>query len=518
MIGQHPDLSGLPELKLFCYRSIGELEASLPVYWSERGFTHRSPGLVRALAQYEFGGQTPKRLAAARNWLKERAEWSGADVLDVLLDRLSPRAAVEKSPETVNDQAALKRLAKAYPNARYLHLARHPATTVVSMARHLDATLPDRARGFDAAAGFTIWRDIHERILRFVASAPSDLAMALKAEDVLKRPRECMRSVARWLNVRDDAEAIEAMLHPEASPFARFGPRGSGVIGGHDHGFLKDPIPRRVEAPSTLEPPPDWRGGAKAWRRIAATAERLGYRATAKPFSPPHDGRLRAELISRAETDRAARLAYAGDPADVARLMDIDADNAAWLESLVERDGWPGCDRVGEDGAHAAWLIAQHADRRPDLQRLFFEALKTAVADGQAAPADLAHLTDRVLLASGQPQEYGTQTLAHAGRYEAANLHAPRGVDERRAAVGLEPLSTQFERMRQQRAPPQSVRCACPGCGAIIAVAPPAPGRTTRYQCPNCGGSGTVRVRMKAKERATEPEKAQRVGTGCSPR
>jgi len=126
MIGQHPDLAGLPELKLFCYRSIGELEASLPVYWSERGFTHRSPGLVRALAQYEFGGQTPKRLAAARNWLKERAEWSGADVLDVLLDRLSPRAAVEKSPETVNDQAALKRLAKAYPNARYLHLARHP--------------------------------------------------------------------------------------------------------------------------------------------------------------------------------------------------------------------------------------------------------------------------------------------------------------------------------------------------------------------------------------------------------
>jgi len=55
MIGQHPELAGLPELKLFRYRTIGELERSLPPYWIERGFTHRSPGLVRALAQLEFG-------------------------------------------------------------------------------------------------------------------------------------------------------------------------------------------------------------------------------------------------------------------------------------------------------------------------------------------------------------------------------------------------------------------------------------------------------------------------------
>ena len=61
MIGQHPDLAGLPELKLFSYQTIGELEASLPSYWIERGFTHRSPGLVRALAQLEFGKQTGQR-------------------------------------------------------------------------------------------------------------------------------------------------------------------------------------------------------------------------------------------------------------------------------------------------------------------------------------------------------------------------------------------------------------------------------------------------------------------------
>lgn len=118
-----------------------------------------------------------------------------------------------------------------------------------------------------------------------------------------------------------------------------------------------------------------------------------------------------------------------------------------------------------------------------------------AAARGQAAAADLARLTDRVLLAGGRRQEYGAQLVAHAGRYRPASLRAPREVDRRREAVGLEPLAVEIERMRRRRAPPPSVRCPCPSCGELIAVSPPAPGRTTRYQCPNCGAKGNVRVR-----------------------
>ena len=107
MIGQHPELAGLPELKLSCHGTIGELDASLPRFWKDRGIKHRSPGLVRAVAQLEFGGQEPDCLALARTWLCERSEWSGADVLDVLLRHLEPRQAVEKSPENVESDAAL---------------------------------------------------------------------------------------------------------------------------------------------------------------------------------------------------------------------------------------------------------------------------------------------------------------------------------------------------------------------------------------------------------------------------
>jgi hypothetical protein len=63
----------------------------------------------------------------------------------------------------------------------------------------------------------------------------------------------------------------------------------------------------------------------------------------------------------------------------------------------------------GEDGAQAAWLLAQHADRRPELQQVLLEAMRAAVKAGEAAPADLAYLEDRVRVNAGRPQLYGTQ-------------------------------------------------------------------------------------------------------------
>jgi hypothetical protein len=284
MIGQHPDLAGLPELKLFAYRTIGELEASLPPYWGARGFTHRSPGLVRALAQFEFGDQTTASLDAARAWLSERSHWSGADVLDVLLARLAPRMAAEKSPENVVTAAALRRLARAYPRARYLHLTRHPTTTQASLAQHLLRTVPEHPRLGEPMAGIAAWCSVHARILRFAASLPAERVTRVRAEDVLNDPAAQLRAIAAWLGVRTDTAAIDAMGHPEASPFARFAPAASGVIGGHDHGFLTDPLPRRVELPATVEPPPGWYDTSRLWERARALARRLGYgTAPARP-------------------------------------------------------------------------------------------------------------------------------------------------------------------------------------------------------------------------------------------
>jgi hypothetical protein len=277
MIGQHPVLAGLPELKLFCYPTIGELEASLSRFWLDRGVTHRSPGVVRAIAQLEFGDQTLASLESARQWLQDRSHWSGADVLDVLMERLSPRDAVEKSPENVESDAALMRLASAYPGARYLHLTRHPVTTQRSVKEHLNRVVPGYSMPGEPMSGTASWVETHCRIMRFTAILPKHRYLRVRAEDVLNDTRAQLQSIAAWLGIEPDERAIEAMAHPEASPFAGLGPAGSGMTGGNDPSFLRDPIPRPVEVVRTLEPPPGWVGNASLWRMTLDVAKRLGY-------------------------------------------------------------------------------------------------------------------------------------------------------------------------------------------------------------------------------------------------
>src|SRR5215469_10508813 len=112
--------------------------------------------------------------------------------------------------------------------------------------------------------------------------------------------------------------------------------------------------------------------------------------------------RLREDLLRRCDADQEARQAvFRGEHGSLERTMRVDDENATWLRGILPEWGWPGCSLVGEDGAHAAWLLAQHADRDPRLQKRCLVLLERAVAAGEASPADLAFLTDRVLLAKG---------------------------------------------------------------------------------------------------------------------
>lgn len=511
MIGQHPDLVGLPELKLFAYRTIGELEDSLPLYWRERGFTHRSPGLVRAIAEFKFGSQDLKALEGARYWLSDRRHWSGVHVFDALLATLGPRVAVEKSPENVATAAALHRLARAYPRARYLHLTRHPVTTQISMVEHRERTVPLHPLQGQPMAGVAAWLEVHGRITRFLAGLPPERAMRVRSEDVLNDPERQLAAVAQWLGVQSDEDALAAMMHPERSPFARSGPESSGVSGGHDPGFLRDPRPRKVALPCAVGQPPGWQAEPSLWRRTAALAHRFGYGED----NQVNQDELRAELLRRRDRDQVERGSFAGAPEHKARIIAMDDANTQWLRTVIDRVGWPGYTLVGADGAHAAWLIAQHADRHPAFQQRCLKLLARAVEASEASRTDLAYLTDRVLLARGEPQLYGTQLVARAEGFVAARLKAPDSVDVRRAAMGLPALADQIEDARERLGAPHPAHFTCPGCGKLIELWLGEPGGSTPVKCSACGLSGTMSssLRKAAATRRRHPDLSTRATT-----
>ena len=67
----------------------------------------------------------------------------------------------------------------------------------------------------------------------------------------------------------------------------------------------------------------------------------------------------------------------------------------------------------------------------PAFQRQCLDLMTTAAGQGKASHTDLAYLTDRVLLAEGEPQEYGTQATACDGHYAPRTRPGSRGSGRR---------------------------------------------------------------------------------------
>src|SRR6266567_7930146 len=106
------------------------------------------------------------------------------------------------------------------------------------------------------------------------------------------------------------------------------------------------------------------------------------------------DAGLRAELLRRREKDQAAidQAATTGDVLDFDAKEAVLAGNVSWLKQVIADVGWPGISLVGEDGAFAAWLLAQHADRDPVFQRRCLDLMAGAAARGEASWRDVAYL------------------------------------------------------------------------------------------------------------------------------
>lgn len=168
---------------------------------------------------------------------------------------------------------------------------------------------------------------------------------------------------------------------------------------------------------------------------------------------PKRDETLRKELLQRVEEDQAARKGMlktrSSDAAALRKLTDIDRKNTARMKEIVDKHGWPGKSLVGVDGAHAAWLLVQHADRDREFQKRCLKLLERAVKAREATAADLAYLTDRVLVAEKKKQIYGTQFHTVNGKMQPQAIDDEKNVDRRRKEAGL-PSMAEYRKMMEK--------------------------------------------------------------------
>lgn len=169
------------------------------------------------------------------------------------------------------------------------------------------------------------------------------------------------------------------------------------------------------------------------------------------------DDRLRQQLLDMARRDLATRERLAADGSLFdgynPEMQAVHEENAAALAELIDRHGWPTIARASEDGSEAAWLVAQHAISLPDFCRRCLGELQRAAEAGEVPRWQPAYLEDRIRVYEGRLQRYGISfDWDEQGQLSPRPIEDAEHVDERRASVGLGPLSQAIARHRESAA------------------------------------------------------------------
>ncbi len=296
MLGQHPQMYGLPETQLLTSETLAE-------QWHRD--SQASPrirhGLLRVVAQLYFGDQSAASVKLARGWLRRRAHFSTGLIFELLAERIQPLIPVEKSPDVVHRLQSLRRLYYMFPQGRFLHLLRHPrghgeSNVEYFRARAQRVSLPpshwvfwnsehprpvptaddggQSAKTLDPQLG---WFIHNMNICNFLGAVPEEQKMWIRGEDLLSNPNEGLRRIADWLKLRTDDEAIDEMKHPERSPYAFIGPPGARY--GNSSRFLENPVLRPDRAKQqNLDGPLSWReDGSEFLPKVKELARQFGY-------------------------------------------------------------------------------------------------------------------------------------------------------------------------------------------------------------------------------------------------
>lgn len=282
MLGQHPQAYGLPEMCLFNVDTLVELWQGSRTEFSENGALVRH-GLLRAVAEIWGGEQRPPTINMAMLWCSAREHWDTGRVFREIVDALHPLVPVEKSPSYTMSVKRMQALHRTFPDARFVHLVRHPVAQCKSLMAINDGAFALKMEAFEVGEDRALiepqiaWHDINMNILDFLDEVPPERQIRLRGEDVMAEPERYLGQIARWAGLRDDEEAVQAMMHPEQSPFARFGP--INALFGNDPNFLAGPTFRRhTPKLPALDRPVPWRDDGRGLvPEVVALAREFGY-------------------------------------------------------------------------------------------------------------------------------------------------------------------------------------------------------------------------------------------------
>lgn len=160
---------------------------------------------------------------------------------------------------------------------------------------------------------------------------------------------------------------------------------------------------------------------------------------------------LKEELEQIFANDQKVRTMYfealktKGNDSDEVRLaiqamQETDLLNRDKVISIINKHGWLGPNEVGRLASNTISIVFIHTDL--ETKKKYLPMMREAVKNKRARADDVAYMEDKIAIAEGRKQIYGTQFILNEnGKFKLSSIEDPENVDARRAKVGLEPLA-----------------------------------------------------------------------------
>jgi hypothetical protein len=286
MLGQHPQMYGFPELNLFMAETLDEFWRGVDSEGGRKStfWPVMRHGLLRTVAQFYAGEQTIDGVALAHRWIRTRAQRSTGEVFRELLTKIDPLIAVEKSPGYLRRRIYLERLLEAIPQARFIHLLRHPRGQCESVLKARGGKLMlmmlnaiDYLGDMAMIEPQILWHDANALVMEFLNDLPREQWLRVQGERVLADPDTELARICQWLRLPCGPRELAAMKAPEQSPYAHVGPINARL--GNDINFLLEPRLRSAQLDDyDLAEPLPWRpDGQGLHPAVVELARELGY-------------------------------------------------------------------------------------------------------------------------------------------------------------------------------------------------------------------------------------------------
>lgn len=125
--------------------------------------------------------------------------------------------------------------------------------------------------------------------------------------------------------------------------------------------------------------------------------------------------------------------------------------NAATLDAIINKVGYPTIPKVGKEASAAAWLVIQHSIGLPNFMKKCLKLIENEGDSTSVHPHHLAYLKDRIAVFEGKPQLYGTQfDWDKNGLMSPQYFENETKVNNRRKELDLSTINEQTTLMRLQ--------------------------------------------------------------------